>query len=162
MKHIAIFAAATLAVVAIAGAQTTTQPPAAQPPSADRPTAQQPAAQPSQAENKITVSGCLKQGAAGSNFILADASAVSAAGAAGQAKPEAVGTAGMKKTYNLAAKPGEDLSKHVNHRIEVTGAVSAARAEPPAAGGAAKPEASAAPTETLNVQSFKMVAASCS
>jgi hypothetical protein len=148
----------------------TTQPPSGGATS-QQPTAQQPASQ-SASEAKVVLTGCLRQGATPTTFILADASpAASSAGAASGSKPGAVGTAGMMKSYALVvAKPGEDLAKHLNHRVEVTG--TAGPMKPGASSGAgassgtqsgstAKSGAAQQPTETLNVQSFKMVAATC-
>jgi len=169
MTRIVTFAGATLAAVTIAAAQTTTQPPSTQPPSSDRSTARQPAAQSSQLERKIMVNGCLKGGASSGSFILADAGTALTTGTGRDGQLGVAGTSGMMKAYKLVVKPSDDLSKHVNHRIEVTGTVSAQRADAsasseagrqeatPQPGAAAKPGAPAQPTEILNVQAFKMI-----
>ena len=106
----------------------------------------------------MTITGCVRPGAAADSFVLAESSAAAAPapapGAAPAAKP--AGTTGATKSYALVAKAGDDLSKHVNHKIEVTGTVSAA---PPAS--SASPAAATQPKEALNVQSIKMVAANC-
>ena len=109
----------------------------------------------------VTFSGCLKPGASAGSFILADAAPVPATSAdASKAEPQARGTTGSAKSYNLMGKTGEDLSKHVNQRIEVTGTVSAAA---PSASAPATPPAGGTPqpTENVNMQSFKMVSATC-
>ena len=67
------------------------------------------------------------------------------------------GTAGSTKSYNVVVKPGEELSKHLNHKVEVTGTLSAS---PPSAVATATPGADQ-PSETVTVQTFKMVAAAC-
>jgi len=80
---------------------------------------------------------------------------------AGENAPAASkGTTGSSKRYDLVVKPGDDLTKHVNHKIEVTGTVSASR-PPNVPAAEASPAAAAQPTETLTVQAFKMVAATC-
>lgn len=145
----------------VLGAQAPTPPPAAPAP-APAPQVQQPAQPAAQKAATVTFSGCLKPGASAGSFILADAAAVPAP-SAGAAKPEpqARGTTGATKSYNLMpGKTGDDLSKHMNHRIEVTGTVS------PAAPGASAPATPPAggtpqPTETVNIQTFKMVSATC-
>ena len=55
-------------------------------------------------------------------------------------------------TIGLSAKPTENLKPHANHKIEVTGTVSKT-------GGASS--SSTTPGQTLAVESFKMVAATC-
>jgi hypothetical protein len=154
---IGTFAAALLAAVALVGAQQPTpagQQPAVggqQPPAAP----QKPAEQKSPSEAKTqTITGCIEKGAGADSFILAEASTGPAPGAKPGEKP--AGTTGATKSYALMAKPSEDLSKHVGHRVEITGTVSAA---PPAASPA--PGASTQPKETLNVQSLKMVSTAC-
>lgn len=131
-----------LGAAAILGAQA----PGQQPP-ADRP-----ANQPTVEGNKATISGCLKPGASPGSFILTNAATVPAA-PGGDAAP-ATGTTGSTKSYNIVAKSAEDISKHVNHKIEVTGALS--KSQPGAA-----PPAADQPVETVTVQSFKMVAMAC-
>jgi hypothetical protein len=122
----------------------------------------------------------VKPGATTGVHILSDAGPVTSGGQAG-----AVATTGAaNKTYTLIVKPGEDLSKHVNHKIEVMGTISAvsSTASKPssspqsgttaqsgtsqsgatAQGSAtAKPSTSTPPSENFNVQSFKMVSAAC-
>jgi hypothetical protein len=97
---------------------------------------------------------------------------------AASAQPGATGTAGStpaagaaaKKTYTLAVKPTtEDLKAHMNHKIEVTGMIApasgagASGATSGAGAGATSGAgaAAAAGQQTLNVESFKMVSATC-
>jgi hypothetical protein len=81
----------------------------------------------------------------------------------------------MTKSYALIAKSSPDLGKHLNHKISVTGTVAPTRSSTAAGstpaprstspgGGYGAPSsatASAQPTETVTVQSFKMVSATC-
>jgi hypothetical protein len=135
-----------LGAAAILGAQA----PGQQPPP-DRPTTQ-PAAE----ANKVTISGCVKPGASANSFILSNA--VVAPTMPGREAAPTTGTAGSTKSYNVVAKPEEGLSKHLNHKIEVTGTLSASR--PPSASATATPAADQ-PAETVTVQTFKMVAVAC-
>jgi hypothetical protein len=128
-----------------------TQAPGQQP--ADRPTTQPPTE-----ANKVTISGCVKSGAAADSFILWNA--VTTPAAPGRDAPPTTGTAGSTKSYNIVAKPGEELSKHLNHRIEVTGTLGASR-PPSAALSATAPPAADQPTETATAQSLKMIAMAC-
>jgi hypothetical protein len=136
-----------LGAAAILGAQA----PGQQPP-ADRP-----AAQPAVEGNNATISGCLKPGASPGSFILSNAAMASAA-PGGSAAPT-IGTTGSTKSYNVVPKAAEDLSKHLNHKIEVTGTL--APSKPPSSAPAAAPPAADQPTETVTVQTFKMVAMAC-
>ena len=138
-------AAAVLGAVALVGAQQ----PSAAPQAPDKPAGQ---AERSQSDAKTqTITGCIQKGAGPDSFILAEAGTGAAAPAPG-AKPgeKPAGTSGATKSYALMAKPSEDLSKHVGHKVEITGTVSAASSPAPGS-----------PKESLNVQSVKMVAASC-
>ena len=122
-------------------------PAAQQPaPSADRPSAS--------TAGKVTYSGCVKPGTAPGTFVLDSAELSPAAGAGG-----AVGTSGaMKTTLNLTTKPGTDLKAHTGHKIEVSGSIAPPKAAPADAGAASS---SAKPAQEFNVDSIKMVAASC-
>ena len=128
-----------------------------------KPAAQQPAtpAAQSTSASKVTYVGCLKPGTAADSWVLESAE-VSAAGAA--SKPAATaGAASSKLTLGLTAKPGENLKPHANHKIEVTGTVSpsaSASATAPSTPGAGA-TATAAAKQNLNVESFKMVSATC-
>ena len=148
----------------------TAQAPGQQPPP-DRPATTTP--QPSEPRaatsaepkaNQTTVSGCLKPGTTAGSFVLTNAVTPAVAGGA-SAAPAPQGTTGSTKSYAIVAKPETDLSKHVNHKIEVTGTVTAPNSAPKPS-TATSPEAASAgaaahQTETLNVESFKMVAMAC-
>ena len=137
-----------------AAAQPAVQQPAspaapAQAPSADRPSAS--------TAGKVTYSGCVKPGTAPGTFVLDSAELSPAAGAASGG---AVGTSGaMKTTLNLTTKPGTDLKAHAGHKIEVVGSIAPPKAGAADAGAAAS--SSAHPAQEFNVDSFKMVSASC-
>jgi hypothetical protein len=82
--------------------------------------------------------------------------------AAGSSSP--VGTAGSaaKSTFILNTKPGDDLKAHANHKIDVTGTVAPASASSATASSATSTAtATTATKQTFNVDSFKMVSASC-
>jgi len=136
-------------------------PPAQQQPATPAPEAQTPAQSTAPKPVAVTLSGCLKPGASAGSFILADAGAVPAPSAgAAKPEPEARGTTGATKSYNLMpAKTGDDLSKHMNHKIEVTGTVSPSA--PSASVPPAPPAGAPQPSETLNIQTFKMLSAAC-
>ena len=136
------FAAAMLGAVTMVGAQQPAAP-------------QKPAEQAERDAKTTTITGCVKPGTAANSFVIEEISA-SAAKAPAEPGARPAGTSGVSKSYALMAKPGEDLSKHVNHKIEVTGTVS-----PAAPSAAPSPASSSQPKETLNVQSIKMVAATC-
>lgn len=152
---------ALLCGVAIVAAQA----PAQQPPSpTEKPAVQAPTEKPAgQAQpsgNKVTLTGCVAPGAAAGTWTLNNAQMGSGAGA--KAEPGAAGTAGAKQTYNLIAKPGgADLKTHASQQVEVTGTLSPAAG---AAGGAAgeKPAAGPVAKQNLNIESIKMVSATCS
>jgi hypothetical protein len=135
---------AAVLAVAMVGAQ---QPPAAPPQKPAQPNESRPQSDTAKTQ---TITGCVEKGTGADSFILAEAGtgAAPAPGAKPGEKP--AGTSGATKSYALMAKPTEDLSKHVGHKVEITGTVSAASAPAPGS-----------PKESLNVQSVKMVAASC-
>jgi hypothetical protein len=143
-----ILATGIMGATAILGAQAPSQ----QPP-VDRP-----ANQPATEANKVTLSGCVKPGTSADAFILTNA--VITPPAPGRETAPTTGTTGSTKSYNIVAKPGEELSKHVNHKVEVTGTVSASRSPGASAPTTASP-AGDQPTDTVTVQSFKMVAMAC-
>jgi hypothetical protein len=142
-------AAAVFGAVALVGAQ---QPPA-QPPAAPQKPAEQSAAKPQSDAKTLTITGCVEKGTGTDSFVLQEASAAAAPAPGAKPGEKPAGTTGATKSYALMAKPSEDLSKHVNHKIEVTGIVSAAPSSAPAGPGQ--------PKEVLNVQSIKMVATTC-
>lgn len=129
-----------LCTISVAAAQQEPQKPAAPAPSAQSSTAP-----------KATYTGCLKPGTAADTWMLENAELASAAGTT---KPGATATAGAtsKMTLGLTVKPSENLKPHANHKVEVTGTVTPAAS----AGGAAT-----GPRQNLNVESVKMVAATC-
>ena len=148
------------AMVCLAAALVTAQAPAGDKPAPERPAAQQPAtpsAPPapsaSAAANKVTYTGCVKPGTSADSWILENAEAQKAGGA-----PSTVGTSGTPKmTLNLSPAATVDLKPHANHKVEVTGTVSAAKpsADAPAAGAAG------AARQQFSVDSVKMVSATC-
>ena len=138
-------AAAMFGAVALVGAQ--------QAPAAPQKPAEQTAARPPSDVKTQTITGCVRPGTGADSFVLAESAAVAAPAPGEKAGEKPAGTSGASKNYALMAKPGEDLSKHVNHKIEVTGTLSPA---PPAASPSPNQ-----PKEVLNVQSIKMVAATC-
>jgi len=154
-------AAGILGAVATLGAQAPSQQSPADRPT-NQPAIQQPPPQPNEAKpNEVTISGCLKPGVSPGSFILADAGMAPAMPVGQNAPPAAKGTTGSTKRYDLVAKPGEDLTKHLNHKVEVTGTVSASRPPSVPVPEAAPATTAAQPTETLTVQTFKMVAVAC-
>ena len=147
MRLLMTVAPVFVAAIAVVGAQA---------PASQQPTTQKPAA----AGNKVTVSGCLKPGTTAGTWTLDNAEMASAASAqkpAGASSGTA-GTAGAKQTYTLVAKAGQDLKPHANHKIEVTGTVDKASETPRGTSGAA---GGTMAKQELNVESFKMVAATC-
>ena len=116
----------------------------------------------SQAAGIVTIAGCIENAppsaaaapgaAAGAaspqRFVLANAKSSAPAGA----PSTAVGTSGTASRYELDGQSAE-LTKHLNHQVEITGTVQ------PASAGAAAGAAAAAPK--LMVSSVKMVSATC-
>ena len=143
--------------------------------------AQQPApsAQASGQSKTITVSGCIQNaptaGAAGATGTSGSASTakfvLATKPASGAAAGGAVGTSGTMARYQLE---GDDkqISPHLNHQVEITGTVTGmagggASTGAPGGGasstGAARSGASGGgATQTLKVESVKMVSATCS
>ena len=139
--------------------------PANNPPAAEQPTAQQPPAAPrpttppasaqASAANKVTYTGCVKPGTAPGTWILESAEIAAKPGAA----PSAVGTSGASKTtFNLDPAATVNLTPHANHKVEVVGIASPAKAGGDAAASAA-PGAQA--RQQFSVESVKMVSATC-
>jgi hypothetical protein len=102
-----------------------------------------PATQSSSSAGKVTYTGCLKPGTAADTWTLENAEA--SKGAAGAT---AATSGASKQTLSLSVKPTENIKPHANHKIEVTGTMG-------------KPASGAASTPTFNVESFKMVSATC-
>jgi hypothetical protein len=148
------------AMLCLTAAIVTAQAPAGDKPAPapDKPAAQQPATPPapsaSAATNKVTYTGCVKPGTGADSWILENAEAAAKPGASSST----VGTSGTSKmTLNLSPAASVDLKPHANHKVEVTGTVSAAKpsADAPAAGGAG------AARQQFSVDSVKMVSATC-
>ena len=157
------------AMFCLAAAVVTAQAPAERPyPAADQPAAQQPTtprpatpparpAEPSAAAaNKVTYTGCVKPGTATDTWVLENAEVAQRAGASA---PSTVGTSGTAKmTFNLDPAATVNLKAHANHKVEVVGLLSPAKADtssPSAAG------ASSAPRQQFSVETLKMVSATC-
>ena len=145
------------AMLCLTAAITMAQAPAGDKPAPEKPAAQQPATPStppapaaSAATNKITYTGCVKPGTTADSWILENAEAQKAG-----APPSSVGTSGTAKaTLNLSPAATVDLKPHANHKVEVTGTVSAAKPSADApAGGAAR--------QQFSVDSVKMVSATC-
>ena len=152
------------AMLCLTAAIVTAQAPAGDKPAPapDRPAAQQPAtpstppaAPPaSAATNKVTYTGCVKPGTAADAWILENAEAAAKPGASSST----VGTSGTSKmTLNLSPAASVDLKPHANHKVELVGMLSAAKAD---ASASAAATASAA-RQQFSVDSVKMVSATC-
>jgi hypothetical protein len=107
----------------------------------------------------ITVVGCVRSAAAPGGFILANTDPVADARATPTPAPEST-RAGVDtgSSYTLVAISGEDLTRHLNHKVEVIG-VLGPPVPPSPDGPATKPLVE--PVGTITVQSLKMVSASC-
>lgn len=163
----------TAAIVTAQAQQPTTQKPA-NPPSAEPARPAQPAqpgvqpAQPAQpaepssmsAANKVTYTGCLKPGTTSGSWVLENAEVASRPGTS---SPGAVGTSGASKmTFDLNPVASVNLKPHANHKIEVVGTLSPAKAHADAPGAsAAGASAAHAAHQQFSVQSMKMVSATC-
>ncbi len=120
-------------------------------PTTPAPSAQAPARPSESAANKATYTGCLKPGTAPGTWILENAEVAAKPGAA----PSAVGTSGTSKmTFNLDPAATVNLTPHANHKVEVVGIASPAKA-----GGDAPAGAQA--KQQFSVESLKMVSATC-
>jgi hypothetical protein len=135
----------------------------AQEPTTKPQTTPQPAAK---SEKTMTISGCIQKGADASSFVLSNVTAVPPAGATG-----ATGTTGgagapsgpkPESKYSLVADPSVDLSKHVGHKVEITGSPAAEAKSAPRGEPGAPPAAAGASGEAkFQVSSLKMVSATC-
>jgi hypothetical protein len=162
----------TAAIATAQAQQPTTQkpenPPSAQPARPAQPA--QPGEQPAQpaqpaepsamsATNKVTYTGCLKPGTASGSWVLENAEVAARPGASAGA----VGTSGASKmTFDLNPVASVNLKPHANHKVEVVGMLSPAKAatEAPSASAAGASSAHAA-HQQFSVQSLKMVSATC-
>ena len=114
--------------------------------------------------NTVTISGCVQNAppaanaaagaAAEQQFVLANAKM-----AGGPTAGAPVGTSGTAATrYELDGTAAE-LSKHLNHQVEITGMVQSSSASPTGAANSAPGSRAAAPK--LKVSSVKMVSDKC-
>jgi hypothetical protein len=152
-----LYAIPAMICLAAAAAAAQADKPAAPAAPASPPAAQQPA-RPSEstAASKVTYSGCVKPGTASGTWVLENAEAAQKAGASA---PGGVGTSGASKmAFSLAPASSVNLTPHANHKVEVTGVVSAAKPAPEAGAAAG---ASSAPRQQIAVESVKMVSATC-
>jgi len=105
-----------------------------------------------QQQEEKTVTGCMRTGSSPTVYLLRSATMGSLEGAA---------QSGSQQTddYLLVTVPDSlNLSVHVNHRVAITGVVSAASAGPPPPTGANAAEKA---MQRLAVKSLKMVAQNC-
>ena len=155
--------------------QPETARPATPQPETPRPTtpptsAQQPA-RPSDsstmAANKVSYTGCIKPGTTAGTWVLENAEVAQKAGASA---PSSVGTSGSKMSFNLDPAATVNLKAHANHKVELSGMLSPAKAgsatsTTPAAGAAGAAGASGAAGahahQQFSVESVKMVSATC-
>jgi hypothetical protein len=168
--------AAALGFAVTLGAQSTTSTTATQRPMA------------TDKSHDITITGCLSKGADGYILTGARASAndvattttpgaTTTAGTTGTAVPPATSTtaptepagSGGASATTWALVGGSDLDKHVGHKVQVTGRAASEAAHPatttasPATTtGESHPTESRMSQPTLNVESVKMIASSCS
>jgi hypothetical protein len=168
----ALSLAAACSTAAVLSAQTPPQPQT--PPRPQTPTTQpaptpKPDAQP--AAGTVTISGCLKaekdvaglkpnvaeRAGMGEDYILTNVKM--APGASGSSPAAAASKAVMYKIEGLS---DDELKKHLNHQVELTGRISDSGSAKP--GGTAAPGGGGAPSETLKefqATSLKMVSATC-
>jgi hypothetical protein len=162
------FVIATFGAAAVLGAQAPYPAPAGAQPPAEPPAVQAPSPSTSTSTtakiDKVTWSGCLKPGTTPGSWVLENAEMPLSASMATPAGA-AVGTSGAsasKRTFNLTPKAGDNLTPHVNHKVEITGTITPASTMPSAGAAAVDtPSASMTARQTLAVDSFKMVSATC-
>ena len=141
--------------------QPTTPRPATPTPSAQQPT------RPAETfmANKVTYTGCIKPGPTSGTWILENAEVAQRADAAAST-PSAVGTSGAAKlSFNLDPAATVNLKSHANHKVELTGTLSAAKpgvaAAPSTAAGGASTTTAATARQQFSVESLNMVSATC-
>jgi len=138
---------ATMFAVGLAAQTPAGQPPAGQPPAAQK-------------DDKVTVTGCLKAGDQPNTFMLSNAKPDDRGGATGTA-----GTAGspsIPSSIKLSGSPvGGKLDEHVGHTIQVTGKLERESPSGAPPSGTAGTAGSRPSGPTLNVDSVKMVSATC-
>ena len=139
----------TLVAIALTATVAAQQPP----PAAQQPPPTAPPAARADASDKVVVTGCIQRGIQSPVGTTGAPGAPAAADASKfiltKASPASDATA-TPKTYRLDADDSQ-LTAHVNHKVEITGTLDAAK---PAAGEASAPA-------KLKVASVKMLAASC-
>jgi hypothetical protein len=118
---------AIAATFCLAGAVVTAQaqPPTGQQPTTDRPTTPPPSSQQTSsamAGNKVTYVGCIKAGTTTDTWVLENAEAQKG----GTTGSRAVGTSGgSTTTLTLDPAATVNLKAHANHKVEITGMMSA-------------------------------------
>lgn len=131
---------------------------------------------PSKSGQTVTITGCVREGDTPNSFLLAnvDPKALAAqpgtAGTAGTPPPPAgaAATAAATTSVLLISTADIDLTKHVGHKVEVSGMIAPAKPEAGAAGTAGTPtteaekDKSKAPAHKLTVRSVKHISESCS
>jgi hypothetical protein len=120
--------------------------------------------------NKVTYTGCLKPGTTPGTWMLESAALSTGATSS---TDRAVGTSGVasSETFMLTSKPSDNLKPHANHKIEVVGVVSPAassgmsspstQSSPGAQSSSSATASSSTPRQTITIDSFKMVSATC-
>ena len=136
---------------------------------------QQPASDPAPAHNVFVATGCLTAGSdrAVAAFKLADASSIGRPASAATAEPGAVGTSGLKASYelqpasgvNAQGKNADELKAHLGQRVEVVlrpVQTTAAPAPTTASLGVQAVRPIDAPPERFTVTEIKRVSGACS
>ena len=149
--------AALVTAQAPAGDKPATNPPGAQQPTTPKPSSPSTSAA---SAGKVTYTGCVKPGTSADSWVLENAETQRA----GASTPSSVGTSGTSKmTLNLDPAASVNLKPHANHKVEVTGSLKSGSASGAGGAAGASPSASAssASGQTFNVESVKMVSATC-
>ena len=157
MARIVINLIATfIALVAVA----TVDAPAQEPPStgSQQPPREESRPAPVPKDAAITVTGCVRSAAAPGGFILANTDPATEPRANAPAATPGRGAVDSGNSYTLIPKSGEDLTQHLNHKVEVTGLLGPPT--PPSPDGPTTKQI-VEPVGTIMVQSLKMVSSSC-
>jgi hypothetical protein len=146
------------------GSEPRTPPPAT---STQSPTTEQRPGAQRQADQKVTISGCIQNAPAATGAAASTAAAakyvLNNAKMAGGAANATVGTSGTTAASKYRLE-GDDktISTHLNHQVEITGTVQNSSASATGAGATAGATAGSAAAEPmLKVDSVKMVSAMC-
>ncbi len=118
---------------------------------------------------KVSVTGCVMP-LAGPGMTASQPSSTAQAAVSQQfmlsniAMPTPSSSDSMKawspaSSYILQSEGSVDLSKHLNHKVQITGTVDAAGS--PDSSSATAGQASGTPAQTFHVTSLKMVSATC-